>query len=78
MNFARAWSRLKLQPPSRACHNLISSFVASDVTLRGVFVNSNACSNLPRKACVAYGVIEMLMSVAVVAIMILLWRADWT
>jgi len=39
------------------------------LTLRVVL--ANACSDLPRTACVAYGVIEMLMSVAVVAIMIL-------
>ena len=34
-------------------------------------VMSNSCSDLPRKACVSHGVIEMLMSLAVVAIMIL-------
>ena len=34
-------------------------------------MDSNASSVLPRKTCVSHGVIEMLMSVAVVAIMIL-------
>jgi len=32
---------------------------------------SNSYSDLPRKSCVSHGVIEMLMSLAVVAIMIL-------
>jgi len=41
------------------------------VELQGVFVKGNACSDLPRKVCVAYGVIEMLMSIAEDAIMIL-------
>ena len=36
-----------------------------------MLVNSNACSDLPRKACVSHGMIEMLMSVALVSIMIL-------
>jgi len=39
--------------------------------VRVELVNSNACSDLPRKTCVSHGVIEMRMSVAVVAIMIL-------
>ena len=43
----------------------------SEVNLQGVLVKGNACPDLPRKACVAYSVIEMLMSVAEVAIMIL-------
>ena len=34
-------------------------------------MNSNASSDLPRKTCVSNGVIEMLMSVPVVAVMIL-------
>ena len=70
-SFARACSRLKLKPPSRACHSLISSIVCSDVTVQVELVNSNACSDLPRKTCVSHGMIVMLMSVAVVAIMIL-------
>jgi len=39
--------------------------------VRGALDDSNACFDLPRKVCVSYRVTEMLMSVAVVAIMIL-------
>ena len=39
--------------------------------MRGAVDDSNTSFDLPRKVCVSYGVIEMLMSVAEDAIMIL-------